>query len=294
MQKRVVAIEQTTSGISQYASQTPNVPVIDVASSSVKSCLEPPLIAKAVVDKTVQILDRSLSGNSCGVLGLGRLGGALVAELKSREARVCGFDSGEPMRSEWGEQFMCTTPEQLLEGSEVVFGCTGTDCLEQIVRTPGPRIASGGQVFASCSSSDVEFRSLCEGAVYKSQGAQTSEVDCGFPTIVPRSFPAARILRSGFPVNFDNSPHSVPADRIQVTRGLLFAGVLQAAQMIRGGDLEAKKWMLAPSLQRMCVNLWGAVAAMPSGRVSRDYCDLEWIAKNSGSGWRIEFDHPSA
>jgi hypothetical protein len=83
-----------------------------------------------------------------------------------------------------------------------------------------------------------------------------------------------RMIRSGFPVNFDNSMDSVPAREIQLTRALLLIGVTQA---LRLGDERTRMVMLDPWLQLEAVRSWhGEIGARMPRHVT-----VEWMRNES-------------
>lgn len=73
------------------------------------------------------------------------------------------------------------------------------------------------------------------------------------------------VLRSGFPVNFDNSLESVPSHDIQLTRGLIFGAVLQACDLLQQTVTAfPRNVMLDPLIQELVLNTWGEA----TGRVA--------------------------
>jgi hypothetical protein len=95
------------------------------------------------------------------------------------------------------------------------------------------------------------------------------------------------ILRGGFPLNFDGTGESVRAADIQMTRGLLLGGVVQAAVgCVKGRPCNVDRERLSGSVQQIAVDLY--FEANPANRswydpqVLRGFRDLAWIAGNSG------------
>ena len=113
---------------------------------------------------------------------------------------------------------------------------------------------TGPKTLISCSSEDKEFLSLLrlldwQGYVPDSNPFQTVPLDLPNCTL--------RILRGGFHINFDGSPESVQSTDIQMTRGLLLGGILQAAFCERGKWQALERGeMLDPAIQQLVVTKW--------------------------------------
>ena len=98
----------------------------------------------------------------------------------------------------------------------------------------------GEKVLISCSSQDLEFRSALLSLNDGNHGP-VSQRQLTCEVTVPLSEGKLRILRGGFPVNFDGSRESVPAADIQMTRGLLLGAILQAASLIESGQTNPRE-----------------------------------------------------
>jgi len=275
----VVGIEQTMSGLSLLG-MPPRFPVIDVASSAAKQWIEPPMISESVL---ARLNSHRLSDSSIGVVGFGNIGKAMTEALGLRQTSILVFDeSTSPGKSE--RTIFCSSLEELYSKSATIFGCTGKDTLAG--QDWWPKL-TGEKLLISCSSQDLEFRSALlslndRNHVPASPCLLTSEVT------VPLSEGKLRILRGGFPVNFDGSRESVPAADIQMTRGLLLGAILQAASLIESGPTSPERIMLLPEVQRLVVSEWIQIRASriksfaPWLLKSFLQDDLGWIGANSG------------
>ena len=276
----VVGIEQTMSGLS-LLDVAPPFPVIDVASSAAKQWIEPPMISEAVLAK---LQSYRLPDSPIGVVGFGNIGKAMTRTLGRIQSPVLVFDESTGPEGESGKTVFCNSLSELYSKSATIFGCTGKDTL---AGNNWWRKLMGEKLLISCSSQDLEFRSVLISLNNGNhepapQHQLTSEVT------VPLAQGKLRILRGGFPVNFDGSNESVPAADIQMTRGLLLSAILQAVSLIENGQAKPLRTMLLPELQRLVVSEWIQI------RASRKTCfepwllnkflldDFEWIAANSG------------
>jgi hypothetical protein len=237
---RIVGIEQTTSGIRNESS----VPVILVAASAAKIEIEPPFICAAVL-RRAEMLSRPATG-AIGVVGTGNVGTALIERLRYDGHDVLAFDRVFA-RTYSGPARPIRTLRDLAGSCGIIFGCAGED-----IRLVPKFFNSGEQrMLVSCSSGDIEFRSLLRSLHSLDK---TNPLD----DLAPDEFSGSLIIRrGGFPANFDGSAESVPPDDIQLTRGLLFAAFLQAC-VISTIDVVPNRLMLDPQLQQLVVQQWAA------------------------------------
>ena len=276
----VVGIEQTMSGLA-LLDVPPLCPVIDVASSAAKQWIEPPMISEAIL---ARLQTYRLPDSPIGVVGFGNIGKAMTQTLSRIQSPILAFDENLGAEGKSGTTIFCDSLGELYSKSATIFGCTGRDTLAGTEWWPQ---LVGERLLISCSSQDMEFRSILlslndGNQELVSRQQLTSEVT------VPLGQGKLRILRGGFPVNFDGSRESVPAADIQMTRGLLLGAILQAVSLIRKGHSRSLRTMLLPELQRLVVSEWIQIRA--SRRTSFEPWlldkfledDLSWIAANSG------------
>lgn len=249
----VVGVEQTTYGTRDAVrlDGSVQVPVIDVASSAAKVLLEPPLIQQAVIARLRKAVDLDNPNLRVGVVGLGHIGRAVADYLAQGGRRLAAFDHDAyaSRRSGLPAEATCGSLREAFEKSDCILGCTGDDLLEGQTWIEE---LSGDKLLASCSSHDIEFRTLlrrvpCDGTT--TYPVRNVEVPVGRARL--------RILRGGTPVNFDGSLESVPAADIALTRGLILGGLLQASEWAaapRFHSVEAIK--LSTAVQRTVVNEW--------------------------------------
>lgn len=267
MNVAVVGVEQTTSGLPP----TPALPVIDVAASAAKKLIESPMIAKAVLKK---ITARAFSTKArCGVVGLGNIGRALSQLLLANGHQVFVYDRLLTLRDSVSGTAWCSGGvEEVLQQADWTFGCTGNDILPHATLD-----VSGQKTLVSCSSEDREFRSF----LMTVNGRPASYLD---DIIVEMPRGSVTVLRGGYPINFDGGTHSVPAPDIQVTRGLLLGGFVQAV-ILDVPERIAGTAMLAPELQRIVVQAWFAQYPTRRSWYPREtvegFKDLDWIAHHS-------------
>ena len=271
IRQKLVAVEQTTAGIRRLALGL-TIPVINVAQAAAKTILESPLICEVVLTKARPYLTQGLR---VGVVGVGNIGTALVGLLMRHSYSVTCYDQiGVSAVTAPTVPVGCWRPslELLLRDSDTVFGCTGTDAFG----TDWCGALQHDLTLISCSSEDLEFRSLINhlGIV---GGGLTDDIVVNVNNDVAR----LTIARGGFPVNFDGSIESVPSNDIQLTRGLLFGGIIQALTP----GLPPGISMLSPSLQRYVVRSWfrhrPVRLASYADDIVRGFSDVDWIRNQS-------------
>jgi S-adenosylhomocysteine hydrolase len=202
---KIVCIEQTTKGIRNKSVIESKFPVISVAQSFSKISFESTVIASAV---TIKIQKHISMDTQIGIIGHGNIGKAIFKKLKSLGHKVISYDISDSN----------LTLEEVVRGSDFLLGCTGYS-LDLKKEWFGDKT----KYLASCSSEDIEFNKVFEFDFQYSLAATTNNA----PNIHFSNHQLI-LLNSGFPINFDNSKEIEGINGIQVTRGLLYAALLQA------------------------------------------------------------------
>lgn len=275
----LVGVEQTSSGLANLSLSNLAFPVIEVASSAVKQIVESPMISEAVVEKLKTVLPMKGKTLSCGVVGMGSIGTAVTQKLLSLKHRVKIYDTDPQKVKSFNKAMTADHLEDLLSFSDYVFGCAGYDVTKNL------KISSidKTKTFISCSSQDKEFLSLLK---------ICSENQCTYQDVLDHiactlNGYSIHIIRGGFPVNLDNSGESVDARDIQLTRGLLLGGVLQAITMgSRSSSFlpAVSRYMLNPSIQAFVVSHWrphgsANMTSLPQLNLFENHA---WIMEHSG------------
>ena len=95
------------------------------------------------------------------------------------------------------------------------------------------------------------------------------------------------IVKGGFPVNFDDTGISVPAQEIQLTRTLVVSAIIQAIELFQSPSLENKVYVLSPEKQQYIVENWFRNNISSNLRTLEDisyFQSREWIEENSVYG----------
>lgn len=286
---KVAAVEQTRGGLYSESVNLLPFPLIEVASSAVKKFLESPLIAIAVLNQVKELLPKlelDLEVTTFGVIGNGAIGNALCKYLLSLGGNVVVFDENENAFQHIVDKnlFRVSKREEVINNANIVFGCTGKDVTVGIDLR---KLVKKDRIFISCTSEDKEFRSALKSAANENSIFidTLSDITCFSENGAKITF-----LRGGFPINFNRKPWNVPANKIEVTQGLLLGGcvqaVLAATKAIGNGVTinHGTRQMLDPYLQQFVAMHW--LPRQPKGEYS-DKCmevfnNPIWIRKNSG------------
>lgn len=219
---KIASVEQTTKGIRSESVLNSTFPVVSVASSRLKRNIESATIAKGIVNSIKRI---DLKNKKIGIIGLGNVGKSLKKIFLQQNIKVKAFDS---VTSHFDEY---RNVEDLIIDSDIVFGCTGTtldfdlSCLYK-----------KNTILASCSSEDLEFKKLIN---LNLKPIKVLNKFTSPDLIFKFDFGEVRLLNSGFPVNFRNDMEVESQKEIQLTRGLLFLGIIQAIQHLKTNTLKA-------------------------------------------------------
>ncbi|WP_323799156.1 methyltransferase [Parasphingorhabdus sp.] len=227
----VAGLEQTSSGMRRLW----RYPVVLVCRSAAKIVFESQIIARGIVRKleSLQLLD----GRPIGVVGLGAIGGEVARLLASRSGKIIAIDQRKISN---GVVPLAPTIAELVGKSELIIGCTGTDIFDGINLS----LMQGRKVFVSCSSSDIEFRSLLmhmtfNGPYESAQGVIGSS-NC-------------TVLNGGFPINFDREREWEQFDEIILTRRLCLEGLIQSRSLLGSAPRGV---MLDPATQLRLTTEW--------------------------------------
>lgn len=284
----LAAIEQTRAGLYSESVNLLPFPLIEVASGAVKKILEPPLIAEAILNRFKNLLTRLNPGQNTvfGIIGNGAIGNGLCRYLLTQGYTVIVYDQDENAFQNIIDNkfYRLGSIEEIIAGSNIIFGCTGKDVTEKIDILS---LVKKDKIFISCTSEDKEFRTLLRAmASQKVVSVDTlSDMVC-----LSANRSKIIILQGGFPFNFDRKPWNVPARDIEVTQGLLFGSCIQAissaTKPIEDGTTinRGSRQSLNPLIQHYVALRW--LSKQKEGRyphkIIEAFSDLQWIQKSSG------------
>lgn len=274
---KVFGIEQTTSGI-RLQKSFKNFPVIHVATSAAKRIIEPPIVSEAIKIQLGKKI-KDLKPKVVGIIGYGHVGKAVAEEFK-KQYKIFVYDIDKEKEVRNHEQIcFCKTKNELYFQSDVIIGATGQDVSE----LKWLQESNGNKTLISVSSGDIEFNKILKEC--GSQLIDKLETPLQDLRIKTSDGNILRILRGGFVANFTGKPDSSPGYIIQVTRGLLFAAVIQIIDESEKLFKSQGPIILNPTLQNEIVDLWFNNKPDRRNNYSNDiqlgFHNCNWILRNS-------------
>ena len=202
-------VEQTTSGFRLISRELATFPIVNVARSSVKLADEADIVTDIVWRTVVHLMGEiGVEARRILIVGKGAIGSSLGG-LAAGHCHVDYFDTDPEKLA--GAQ---TALAEIVPRYDLVVGCVGSTVIDLSALADPDKLV----VFASASSSDVEFRAEKFRALAGSGPDHREHARRG----------NILLLNSGFPINFHFVGVIEEPAIFQLTRALLFAGVVQA------------------------------------------------------------------
>jgi S-adenosylhomocysteine hydrolase len=230
----LVGIEQTRGGSNHPLFHGLPFPIINVAGSFIKAKTEYQWVsdkaAKQMLDYIRDEVEPAIGRQPrIGVVGYGTMGQEIAKRFTERGYRVMVYEKNPQRREYAGLAVHYQNPTVLMSNSDVIIGCTGTDITELEANLDAILYSQTKKWLVSTTSKDREFNSLLRTIQneikrmgYMPDPLETIRYDNAVGETVT-------ILRGGFPINFDNTEHSVSPDKIWPTRAALMLACLTAA-----------------------------------------------------------------
>ncbi len=286
----MAGIEQTRGGLYSPTVNSLPFPLVEVASSAIKRHLESPLIVEAVVKKLQVTLGARTDIHAktvFGVIGNGAIGLNVTRYLLERGYTVVAYDENKDAFNDFIHKnlYRVQNVNALIARADYILGCTGKDTLKDRAQSLLDS-ATNNQKLISCTSEDKEFYSLRKAMDTQSSIELDNRGDIVYFTKMGAKI---TLVNGGFPLNFDQSGESVPANDIQLTRALMLGACIQAglrASKPEGGTEIAltERIQLDANLQRFVAQQFRQY--QPLNRYSLAQWqlsqDLNWIKNNSG------------
>lgn len=228
----LVGIEQTRGGSNRTFFNGLPLPIINVAGAAIKSRFEYQWVAKEVArilcnDFLPDIKSQLRRFPRIGILGYGVMGHAMAKELGHNDFQICIHDPKTTIINEHPSATRLSSAVVLASNVDVIIGCTGTDITANSAVFDALHYSPANKWLISTSSKDVEFNHLLHR--YQEQIKRRYHTPDVLQNVVYRNHygAAIKLLRGGFPINFQNTIHSVPPEKIWPTRaGLLLASLM--------------------------------------------------------------------
>jgi hypothetical protein len=294
----IICVEQTQRGLSAARSviKSPRRPaggflMVNVAQSISKLVLEAALIADSVLSTTLAWLDYAAERRigvkpaplTLGLIGYGSVGESISSATRSLASGSVGARLRSPVVYDRnpnrlaaarrdGYDIARSLPELLSRSGVVIAAVGGATINEKNVAG-----LQEGLLLLSASSGDAEFRGI-RTLPWKQDPVLASEKSTMTPFddvhgLIRAELPAGgsvTVANGGFPVNFDGSLDPIEPERIQLTRALMVAGVLQAVDLAGGAHPELKpgdtaELVLDPKLDSFVERRYGELSSGSRG-----------------------------
>lgn len=254
--ERAVGVEQTTRGIRTLTDARLTIPVANIGRCAAKLNVEGPLIAASMADGLLLELERLRAHGvtlrpAVVFVGYGAVGALTAEVLRSLGFDVLIIESSDAGRAQAAmDGFETGELPSAFRGRDIVCGATGRPWL---LPDWFDHLEPGACLF-NMASSDIEFaawniRPFGE-PINGDQNLRR------FPwTTTYRITGAAGsvwLARGGFPINFTGGVDPIDPHKIQITRGLLLAGALEAMVATKPGLFAP-----SPEVQRLIVDACG-------------------------------------
>lgn len=215
----LVAIEHTTKGT--FVAPSRYFPCIDMARSTLKSSLEPRIIAHGVLRGLRREFAR-LAPKKIGVIGVGSIGSAVAELLVEERYPVIAYDTN-PSRLQTLGYDVSESAKKVFESADVVIGCTGADISNALLEAQ----IQGECRLVSVSSGDCEFAHLLR------ENAHNLLPDGTDFLLSWKNGAVLRIIQQGFPINLAMEEAELSLEEIWLTRSLTFGCLLQASRLLQ-------------------------------------------------------------
>ena len=282
----IVGVEKTTSGLIDSNIAGLPFPVINMAGCVAKLVLESPIIADELIKKVTPFIPIANQKMTCGVVGYGNIGKALTHKLLSMGHKVIVYDQ-DPSKLRNISARSTTELVALLSVADYIFGCAGRDITKSFDIF---NFCNRDKTLISCSSGDVEFLSLLQ-FIQKQNNKKTNKNLLDDVEYLNPEGVNIRILRGGFPINFDGISEASSPEKIQLTRALSVAAALYAHELFELPEIICKGGIikLSPSIQKFISQEF--LRYQPEGLYSKEtvnnFKDEHWISENSSGSEEV-------
>jgi S-adenosylhomocysteine hydrolase len=258
----IVGIEQTRGGTNHPLFDGLPFPIINVAGCFAKTQIEYPHVANIAAHKTSKAIKEcrhKLPNNpTAAIIGYGTMGRAIARRFQEDGHSIIVYEKNPNQAHASSPNIVFYDNAAVaMANADVVIGCTGEDITENPANLSALLYSRTPKILVSTGSKDLEFNTLLR-VIQKSTKAMGHIPDPLAPISHQNNMGSSLlILRGGFPINFDNTAHSVSAKNIWPTRACLMLAALTALRMrdenYTNFARAIKAYMLPPSAQMLII-----------------------------------------
>jgi len=252
----IVAIEHTKCGTYRPELRNLPFPLINMADSYIKTNVEAQYIAESMfvyLDKVLQSI-RNFSSMTIGVVGGGNIGKEVLVFLSKQytNTSVIVFDLDHSMMASteirqhgWKNVTRVASAEVIFQQATVILGCTGKNFMKSVSQDCFSENPENHIHLISCSSGDSEFQVWLERMPdYKFESLK----DIRDYKLTLSAGKQVTLYNGGFPMNFYvqqsagiPAEETVPLDKVQITRSMKLAAIVQALKLLEVTPFISKK-----------------------------------------------------
>ena len=244
--KTIAGVEQTSSGYNLLHNKELHMPVINIARSNSKLGLESPYIAELVVSRLEDYLrnnNKTVEHNTL-ILGAGPIGLSIRDKLRDKH-QVTLYDTSS-------KEY--TVLEKLVKDKDIIIGCTGDISIPHEYHKH-----LKNTVLVNAASSDREFdahhlRKECEKYSNDNRIVRTTHKNYDLSKI---GLEGSVLLNGGFPITFLGNKIEGDANMMQITFGLMYAGILSLTQKRYANGFHQLNPEIEKSIRNRYENLIG-------------------------------------
>lgn len=258
----IIGIEQTRGGSNRPTFQGFPFPIINVAGAFCKTEIEYPYVANLVVKKILILVNKEIIPEIyrppvIGVIGYGSMGQAITNKLLTAGFDVIVYDKDNNKINSIYPALPYDNASILISNADVIIGCTGKDITYSKANLSAFLYSRTKKWLVSTGSKDREFNALLRMIQSEAKGLGYAPDPLRTINYENHAGGTINILRGGFPINFDNTAHSVSPKFIWPTRASLLLACLTAIKMRKSNEKmsfrEVGTFMLPPKAQLLII-----------------------------------------
>lgn len=214
-----------------------NFPCITIARTKAKLFVESPMIAKAINNKLFSyVKDLNFEIKNILIVGNGFIGKSIAHDLRALNYNVKIYDHNES-KSELNDLGF----KEYIKQCQVIISCVYGSALQEHHYD----LLSNNVVLASASLSDRAFKAA---DIRRQDPLGISS--CHQNVYVDFNQTKVHLMNCGFPINFSGEAHSVPPNKIQITRALLLGAIYEGISSLAPDIRELSENLQNKILQR--------------------------------------------
>lgn len=233
---RVFSVEQTRRGTKKLEHIKLLSPTVNVAESNSKLILESPLIGESVLNEVMKKIKmykdfQNITQLKVLIIGYGSIGLAVTNYCKILGMKSIFIYDVHKSEKSYAKNVEVVKSLECLQDMDLVFGCSGNISIP----VDSLKYITSNTMFVSTSTSNTEFLNLYgfSESIKNSIGQLSLKIakelrQVHLDQILNIDGKEIIVLNGGFPINFDGSLDPIRAEKIQLTRGLMLLGSLQA------------------------------------------------------------------